>query len=115
MVWRAGIVGMAVLAFPAWGVEPEANAVPTPPCLQAPAPGCGRHNFLADMGAAGISNIDGQSVEWSQGIDLCDLMNEGFNGRDLAGDVARLHPELGPDGSTQMVNIAIRDLCPWNH
>jgi Protein of unknown function (DUF732) len=115
MVLRTGMVGMGVLAAAALGVAPVANAIPTPACLQSPAPGCGRHAFLTDVTAAGITNVDGQSVELAQGIDLCDLMNEGFSGDLMASDFARMHPELGPDGARQMVNIAIRDLCPWNH
>jgi Protein of unknown function (DUF732) len=115
MVKRAAIIWPAVLAVMALGVDPVANATPTPACLQSPGPGCGRHAFLADMGAAGFTGTNGQSVEVAQGIDLCDLVNEGFSRDTMASDFARLHPELAPDRAGQIVDIAIRDLCPWNH
>jgi Protein of unknown function (DUF732) len=115
MVVRAATLGMTLLAATGIGIAPVANATPTPACLEQPSPGCGRHAFLADVAAAGITNRNGQSVEVAQGIDLCDLMDEGFSSRDMAADFARMHPGLGPDGANQMVNIAIRDLCPWNH
>ena len=112
---RAGIVGMTSLAVMALGVDPVAHAVPTPDCLQAQGPGCGRSAFVADMTAAGFTNTNGKSVELAQGLDLCDLMNAGFNRGTITGDFARMHPELGPDGAAQVVAIAVRDLCPWNH
>jgi hypothetical protein len=113
---RAGIVGIAGLAVIALGVDPVAHATPpTPDCLQSQGPGCGRRAFLADLSAAGFTGTNGQSVELAEGIDLCDLMNEGFSRGTITGDFARLHPEIPPDRAAQVVDIAIRDLCPWNH
>jgi Protein of unknown function (DUF732) len=111
----AEILCMAGLAVVASGGDPVASAAPTPNCLQTQGPGCGRNAFLADMNAAGFTPTNGQSVELAQGIDLCDLMNEGFGRGQITGDFARLHPEIGPDRAAQVVDIAIRDLCPWNH
>ena len=111
---RVGIVGLAVLAAIALGADPIANAAPTPACLQAPGPGCGGRAFLADMGASGITDSNGPSVELAQGRDMCDLMDEGISRGNMASQFAALHPGLGPDGSAQVVGIAIRDLCPWH-
>lgn len=60
---RVGMVGMAVLAAMALGAGPDANAGPAPGCPQGPAPGpgpgCGRRAFLADIGAAGFGDSNG--------------------------------------------------------
>jgi len=111
---RVGIVCMAGWAVMALSVEPVAYANPAPDCLQAQGPGCGRRAFLADLAAAGITDSNGQPIELAQGLDLCDLMNEGYGRANITGDFVRMHPEIGPDHATQIVDIAVRDLCPWN-
>lgn len=115
VVARVGIAGMAVMAVVGLGVEPVANASPTPNCLQTQGPGCGRNAFIADVTAAGFTGTNGKAIELAQGVDLCDLMNEGFNRGQITGDFARIHPELAPGEAAQIVDIAVRDLCPWNH
>jgi Protein of unknown function (DUF732) len=112
---RARVIGMAGLAVMTLGVDPVANAAPNPDCLATQGPGCGRRAFVADMTAAGFTPTNGKSIEVAQGLDLCDLMNEGFNRGTITGDFARLHPEITADEAAQIVDISVRDLCPWNH
>ena len=108
---------MAVLAL-ALGAAPDANAAPTPGCLQGPAPGqgpvCGRRAFLADINAAGLGDSNGDLVALDQGMDLCILMDSGVSQQNMTNQFAALNPALGPDGAAQVVQIAIRDLCPWH-
>jgi len=102
---RVGIVGLAVLAAIALGADPVANAA-------APVPG-GRA-FLADIGAAGLGNSDGGLEALDQGLDMCGLMDAGLSRQKMVSQFAALNPALGPDGASQVVGIAIRDLCPWH-
>jgi hypothetical protein len=115
---RVGIVGMAVLAAMALGADPDANADPAPGCPQGPAPGpgpgCGRRAFLADVGAAGLGNSNGDLVALDQGLDICGLMDAGISRQNMVNQFWALNPALGPDGAAQVVRIAIRDLCPWH-
>jgi hypothetical protein len=118
---RVGMAGMAVLAALtslALGAAPAANAEPRPACLQGTAPGqtpgCGRRAFLADIGAAGLGDSNGDTVALDQGMDLCILMDSGVSRQNMVNQFAALNPALGPDGAAQVVRIAIRDLCPWH-
>ena len=115
MVARARIVGMAVLAVMGSVVVPTANADPASGCLQSSPPGCGQQAFVTDLSAAGITGTSGRRIEVSEGQDLCSLMNQGFGRDQITGDFVRLHPELSPAEATQVVDFAVRDLCPWNH
>jgi hypothetical protein len=113
-----GIVGLAVLAVTAVGADPDANASPTPGCPQGhapgPGPGCGRRAFLTDIAAAGLADSDGNTVALDQGIDMCGLMDAGLTRQEMVNQFAALNPALGPDGAAKVVQIAIRDLCPWH-
>ncbi len=113
-----GRVGMAVLAAMALGADPDANAAPAPVCPQGPAPGpgpgCGQRAFLADIAAAGIGNSNGDLEALDQGLDICGLMDAGLSRQNMVNQFLALNPALGPDGAAQVVQIAIRDLCPWH-
>ena len=112
------MVGMAALAALALVTAPAANADPRPACLQGPpagqSSGCGRRAFLADIGAAGLGDSNGDTVALDQGLDLCILMDSGVSRQNMTNQFAALNPALGPDGAAQVVRIAIRDLCPWH-
>ena len=117
---RVGIVGVAVavLAVMALGADPDANASPAPGCPQGrapgPGPGCGRRAFLADIGAAGLGDSNGDVVALDQGLDICGLMDAGLSRQSMVNQFWAANPALGPDGAAQVVGIAIRDLCPWH-
>ncbi len=111
---RVGIVGLAVLAAMALGADPDANADPTPGCEQVPGPGCGRSAFLADIHAAGYGDSKGDLEALDQGLDICGLMDAGLSRQNMVNQFLALNPALGPDGAAQVVQIAIRDLCPWH-
>jgi Protein of unknown function (DUF732) len=115
---RVAVVGAAVLAALALGSDPEANATPSPACLQGPTPtpgpGCGRRAFLTDIAAAGLGDNNGGVDELDQGFDICGLMDSGLSRQKMVSQFAALNPGLGPDGAAQVVRIAIRDLCPWH-
>jgi len=115
---RVGIVGLAVLAAIALGIDPVANAAPTPGCPQGrapgPGPGCGRRAFLADISAAGFGDSSGNQVALDQGLDICGLMDAGLSRQNMVNQFLAANPALGPDGAAQVVRIAIRDLCPWD-
>jgi Protein of unknown function (DUF732) len=118
---RVGIVGVAVLAVMALGADPDANADPPPGCPQGPVPGpgpfpgCGNEGaFLADIGAAGFGDVNGKPVALQQGRDICRLMDAGLSRQDMVNQFSALNTGLGPDGAAQVVEIAIRDLCPWH-
>jgi hypothetical protein len=115
---RVGIVSLAVLAAIALGTDPVANAAPTPGCPQGraagPGPGCGRRAFLADISAAGFGDSNGNQVALDQGLDICGLMDAGLSRQNMVNQFSADNPGLGPDGSAQVVRIAIRDLCPWH-
>jgi Protein of unknown function (DUF732) len=115
---KVGIVGAAVLAAMALGADPDANASPAPGCPQGrapgPGPGCGRRAFLTDIAAAGLVDSKGNSVELDQGLDMCGLMDAGLIRQEMVSQFAALNPALGPGGAAQVVQIAIRDLCPWH-
>ncbi len=109
---------MAVLAVVALGAEPDANGSPAPGCPQGrapgPGPGCGRRAFLADIAAAGFGDSNGNTVALDQGLDMCGLMDSGLTRQEMVNQFAALNPALGPGGAAQVVQIAIRDLCPWH-
>lgn len=111
-------LGLAILAGAAIGLAPVATADPASDCPQGrtpgPGPGCGRHAFLADVRAAGIEDSNGDSIEVSQGLDLCGVMDSGVSRENITSQFAELNPGLGPDGAARVVGIAIRDLCPWH-
>jgi hypothetical protein len=115
---RVGIVGMTILAAMALGADPDANAGPAPGCPQGPAPGpgpgCGQRAFLADIGAAGLGDSNGNSVALQHGLDICGLMDAGLSRQNMVNQFWAANPALGPDGAAQVVRIAIRDLCPWH-
>jgi hypothetical protein len=115
---RVGIVTVAVLAAMALGPDADANAGPAPACPQGPAPGpgpgCGGRAFLADLGAAGLGDSNGNLVALDQGLDICGLMDAGLSRQNMVNQFSAANPALGPDGAAQVVRIAIRDLCPWH-
>jgi hypothetical protein len=53
-------------------------------------------------------------VALQQGRDVCRLMDAGASRQDMVNQFSALNPALGPDGAAQVVDIAIRDLCPWH-
>jgi hypothetical protein len=115
---RVGIAAMAVLVATAFGAEPHANAAPAPACPQGrspgPGPGCGQRAFLADIRASGLENSNGDVEALDQGLDICGVMDAGVNRQNMVRQFGAENPALGPDGSAQVVRIAIRDLCPWH-
>lgn len=102
---RVGIVGLAVLAAIALGTAPIANAA-------TPVPG--QRAFLADVRAAGLGNADGGLEALDQGLDMCGLMDGGLSRQEMVSQFAAFNPALGAGGAAQVVEIAIRDLCPWH-
>ena len=115
---RIGIVGAAVLAVVALAAVPDANADPPPGCFQGsgpqPVPDCGMRAFEADIAAAGLRDAGGNTVALDQGLDMCGLMDRGLSQQEIANQFLRDNPALGPNGATQVVGIAINDLCPWH-
>jgi hypothetical protein len=53
-------------------------------------------------------------VALDQGLDMCGLMDAGLSRQNMVRQFSALNPALGPNGSAQVVGIAIRDLCPWH-
>jgi hypothetical protein len=115
---RIGIVGAAVLAVVALAAVPDANADPPPGCFQGsgpqPVPDCGMRAFEADIAPAGYRNAQGNTVAVDQGLDMCGLMDRGLSRPEMESQFLRDNPALGPNGATQVVGIAINDLCPWH-
>ncbi len=115
---KVAIVGAAVLAAAPLVAVPDANADPPPGCFQGsgaqPVPDCGLRAFEADIAAAGYSDARGNKVAVDQGLDMCGLMDRGLSPQEMASQFLRDNPALGPDGATQIVGIAINDLCPWH-
>jgi hypothetical protein len=118
---RFARVGAGVLVVAALGAVPDANADPPPGCPQGPVPGpgpfpgCGNEGaFLADIGAAGFGDANGKPVALQQGRDICRLMDAGVSRQDMVNQFSASNPALVPDGAAQVVEIAIRDLCPWH-
>ncbi len=70
--------------------------------------------FVADIGAAGLRDARGNTVAADQGLDMCALMDRGLSPQEMANQFLGDNPALGPNGATQVVGIAINDLCPWH-
>jgi len=109
---RVGIVGLAVLAAIALGADPVANAAPVPG--PSPSTPSARRAFLTDISAAGFGDSGGNQVALDQGLDICGLMDAGLSRQNMVRQFSAVNPSLGPNGSAQVVGIAIRDLCPWH-
>ena len=111
-------VGAAVLAVAALAAAPDANADPPPGCFHGPGPqptpGCGLRAFVTDINAAGLMDARGNMVAADQGLDMCGLMDGGLSRQEMANQFLGDNPALGPDRATQVVTIAINDLCPWH-
>lgn len=75
---------------------------------------CGQRAFLADINAAGFGDSSGNTVALDQGLDICGVLDGGENRQNMVNQFAALNPGLGPNGAAQVVQIAIRDLCPWH-
>jgi hypothetical protein len=71
--------------------------------------------FVADIDAAGLSDSRGNRVAADQGLDMCGLMDGGLSPKEMANQFLGDNPALGPNRATQVVTIAINDLCPWHH
>ena len=115
---KVAIVGAAFLAAAALAAVPDANADPPPGCFHGPGPqptpGCGVRAFVADIAAAGLTDARGAMVAVDQGLDMCGLMDAGLSPQEMANQFLGDNPALGPDRATQVVRIAINDLCPWH-
>lgn len=115
---KVAMVGAAVLAVAALAAVPDANADPPPGCFQGsgpqPAPDCGLRAFEADIAAAGYRDAGGNTVALDQGLDMCGLMDRGLSPQETSNYFLRDNPALDPNGATQVVGIAINDLCPWH-
>jgi Protein of unknown function (DUF732) len=109
---------MAILAAVSVVAAPDANAAPAPGCPQGrapgPGPGCGQRAFLADIRTAGLGNNIGDVEALDQGLDICGVMDAGVSRQNMVSQFLALNPTLGPDEATQVVRIAVRDLCPWH-
>jgi hypothetical protein len=97
---------------------PAATAAPVPVCPQGPDPGagpaCGQRAFLADINAAGLEDSNGNQVALDQGLDMCGLMDAGLTRQQMVSQFAADNPALGLDGAAKVVQIVVRDLCPWH-
>jgi hypothetical protein len=115
---KVAIVGAAVMAVAALVAVPDANADPPAGCFQGPGPqptpDCGMRAFEADIAAAGYRDAGGNTVAVDQGLDMCGLMDRGLSPQEMTNQFLRNNPALGPNGATQVVGIAINDLCPWH-
>ena len=115
---RVARVGAAVLAVASLAAVPDANADPPPGCFHGPGPqptpGCGVRAFVTDINAAGFKDARGNTVAVDQGLDMCGLMDGGLSPQEMANQFLADNPGLGPNGATQVVTIAINDLCPWH-
>jgi hypothetical protein len=114
---KVATVGAVVLAVAALTTVPGANADPPPGCLPMPGQptkGCAIRAFVADMNAAGLRDSRGNTVAVDQGLDMCGLMDGGISPQEMANQFLGDNPALGPNGATQVVTIAINDLCPWH-
>jgi Protein of unknown function (DUF732) len=111
-------VGAAVLAVAALAAVPDANADPPPGCFHGPGPqptpGCAIRAFVADINAAGLTDARGNTVAVDQGLDMCGLMDGGLSPQEMANQFLGDNPALGPARATQVVTIAVNDLCPWH-
>jgi hypothetical protein len=111
-------IGAAALAVAALAAVPDANADPAPGCFKGsgpqPTPGCAVRAFVADSNAAGLRDAQGNMVAVDQGLDMCGLMDGGLSPQEMANQFLRDNPALGPDRATQVVTMAINDLCPWH-
>jgi Protein of unknown function (DUF732) len=111
-------VGAAVLAVAALTAVPAANADPPPGCFKGlgpqPTPGCAIRVFVADINAAGLTDARGNTVAVDQGLDMCGLMDGGLSPQEMANQFLGDNPALGPARATQVVTIAVNDLCPWH-
>ena len=111
-------IGAAALAVAAFAAVPDANADPPPGCFKGsgpqPTPGCGVRAFVADINAAGLRDAKGNMVAVDQGLDMCGLMDAGLSPQAMANQFYGDNPGLGPNGATQVVTIAINNLCPWH-
>jgi Protein of unknown function (DUF732) len=113
---RLGTVGAAVLAVAALTGVPCANADPPPGCVVVPGPpaDCALRAYEGDIRAAGFADARGNTVAVDQGLDMCGLMDRGLSRPEMEGQFLRDNPGLGPNGATQVVGIAVNDLCPWH-
>ena len=115
---RVANIGAAALAVAALAAVPDANADPPPGCFKGsgpqPTPGCGVRAFVADINAAGLRDAQGNMVAVDQGLDMCGLMDAGLSPQEMANQFFGDNPGLGPNGATQVVTIAINNLCPWH-
>ncbi len=111
-------VSAAVLAAAALAAAPDANADPPPGCFHGPGPqptpGCAIRAFVADINAAGLKDSRGNTVAVDQALDMCGLMDGGLSPQEMANNFLGDNPSLGPARATQVVQIAITDLCPWH-
>ncbi|CNH30158.1 Protein of uncharacterised function (DUF732) [Mycobacterium tuberculosis] len=80
-----------------------------------PTRGCAIRAFVADINAAGLRDSRGNTVAVDQALDMCGLMDGGLTPQEMANNFLADNPGLGPDRATQVVTIAINDLCPWHH
>jgi Protein of unknown function (DUF732) len=111
-------VGAAALAVAALAAVPGAHADPPPGCFHGPGPqptpGCAIRAFVTDMNAAGLKDSRGNTVAVDQALDMCGLMDGGLSPQEMANNFLSDNPGLGPNGATQVVTMAINDLCPWH-
>jgi len=108
-----------MLAAVALAAVPNANADPPPGCFHGPGPqptpGCAIRAFVADINAAGLKDSRGNTVAVDQALDMCGLMDGGLSPQEMANNFLGDNPSLGPQRATQVVQLAITDLCPWHH
>ena len=111
-------VGAAVLAAVALAAVPDAKADPPPGCFHGPGPqptpGCAIRAFVTDINAAGLRDSRGNTVAVDQALDMCGLMDGGLSPQEMANNFLGDNPSLGPQRATQVVELAITDLCPWH-
>jgi hypothetical protein len=114
---KVATVGAAVLAVAASTAVPGANAAPPAGCVPVPGQptrGCAIRAFVNDINAAGLRDSRGNTVAVDQALDMCGLMDGGLTPQEMANNFLADNPGLGPNGATQVVTLAISDLCPWH-
>jgi hypothetical protein len=70
-------------------------------------------DFTADMTRAGFHNDEGAASQLLVGQSICSEVAGGWTPRQAAVELHKVS-QMSANGSYQFVDIAIRDLCPWN-
>jgi outer membrane protein W len=100
---KAGVVGLGIAAVAVVGLSSGGTGT-----AHADA-----YDFTADMTNLGMSNDYGAAAQVRVGVGVCQQLNSGWTPNQAVHDLW-LNSQLSLHGSYQLVDTAIRDLCPWN-